>query len=119
MNIRKTLAALAITAGSIALGAGVSHADTSAAPARHVPTPAEVQIYLCTVHHGADAGCAVIPGVWNRFAGRITPVRWDPCAPGSSVTLFYFQACGPMTPTIRQWCTLHFDHRYLGREMCA
>lgn len=103
---------------ALALGVAAIPAVASAAPARHKPTAREVKIYQCTIHHGADAGCDAIPGVWNAWAGRVTPVRWDPCVPGTSNTLFYFQECGPMTPTIKQWCTLNLDHRYPGRELC-
>lgn len=113
MNVRKLIATIAVLFAVIAVPAAAS-----AAPARHQPTPAEVKIYLCTIHHGADAGCDAIPGVWNGFAGRLTPPRWDPCYPGSSATVFYLQPCNPMSPTIKQWCTLHYDHRYQGRDLC-
>lgn len=91
----------------------------SALAAKPKPTPAEIRTYTCTVTKGAAPDCARLPGVWNGFAGRVTPVRWDPCSPTGESTLFYFQRCGPMTPTIRQWCTLHFDHRYLGGDLCV
>lgn len=74
-----------------------------------------VLIYRCTVSKGtASAACASIPGAWNDWKGRVTPPRWDPCGPRGPFTLLYFLPCGPMTPTIKQWCTLHFDHRYPG-----
>jgi hypothetical protein len=116
--MKKFVAAFAamFVASLVVVGAcGV--AATHAAPARHKPTPRQVQIYQCTVTHGAADGCATIPGVWNHWAGRITPPRWDPCL--GLATLFYLVPCGSMSPTVRQWCTLHVDHRYLGRDLCS
>lgn len=116
--MKKTIATIAATFAAIliTIGAGgIAHA----APARHrKPTPAQVQAYLCAVTPNSNSTevCQHIPGPWNDFAGRTTPARWDPC--DGTATLVHQLPCGPMSPTIPQWCTLHFDHHVAGWNLC-
>lgn len=59
-----------------------------------------------------------MPGYWNDdFAGRVTPVRWDPCINGKR-TLLYFMPCTRRSVSFHTWCGLHFDHGYY-RDACA
>jgi hypothetical protein len=119
--MKKLIASIALTFVAVLVLVGACGTAANAAPARHGPTPRQVQIYKCTVTHGAADGCASIPGVWNDWAGRITPPRWDPCFDGrrDSTTLIYMQPCGPMSPTIAQWCTLNFEHAVRGMPVAC
>jgi hypothetical protein len=125
--MKKHLASLFCLVGFLTFAAvmsaapGVSAAKPGVSAAKPKPTPAQVRIYQCTVSHGADTGCASIPGVWNDWAGRITPPRWDPCFDGrrDSTTMIYGQPCGPMSPTIAQWCTLNYEHSVTGMPVAC
>jgi hypothetical protein len=104
--MRKLLATLALTITATVFGAGVGHADS--------PAPTN---YGCIISHGTDPGCDTLPGVWNDWAGRVTPTRWDPCVNGKH-TLLYVQGCTRRSVSVATWCGLHFDHGFYG-TWCA
>lgn len=114
--MKKTITAIATIFATILVVVGACGVAATHAAPRTAPLT-----YTCAVTPAASlpAACANVPGSWNDWAGRPTPARWDPCfARRDTTTMLYMQPCGPMNPTFAQWCTLHFDHHFMGVDVC-
>lgn len=103
----------------LALGLSIAVTGTAAADGPKHPTPAQVQAYQCAVEKTNKGPCQNIPGFWNDWAGKTTPARWDPCMADRGAGLIYGQPCTRRSVSFKTWCSLHFDHRLAGWNLCG